>query len=238
MTRSFELTSQLRGGCDDVWQALHEHPFIREMADGTLPLDKFRFYIEQNLMYLPEYARAIAIGAARSRDVTELGRAAAALTNIVDVELPQNELLRRRAVDLGAADRGGRLAMAPATVAYTSYLISAAFQGGPLEVMTVIMPCAWSYGDIASHIDAPADHPVYRDWIAFFAGDEYTELVERMRGELEELGGRATPTERARLQELFTMGTRLEMSFWDMAYGLEQWPDVAVPDGEVQAVAT
>ena len=228
MTRDKALCTSLRDGCSDVWEQLHEHPFLREMAAGTLPLEKFRFYVEQNLMYLPEYARAIAIGAARSGDVDELGRFAASLVNIVDTEIPQNRKLLELAIELGAEDAGGTLEMAPANVAYTSYLTSAAFQGGPLEVMTVIMPCAWSYGDIARRIGEPADHPVYSDWIAFFADAEYWEIVERMTDELEVLGTEAEPRTRERLRTLFTMGARLELGFWDMAYGLEQWSDLRV----------
>ena len=58
---------RFRADCTPAWEALHRHPFIRELAAGTLAPEKFRFYIEQNLMYLPEYARAMAIG--------EIGRA-------------------------------------------------------------------------------------------------------------------------------------------------------------------
>ena len=32
-----------------------------------------------------------------------------------------------------------------------------------------------------------ADHPVYRPWLSFFGGDEYDAVVERMRGDLDEL---------------------------------------------------
>ena len=38
------------------------------MAAGTLPIESFRFYVEQNLMYLLEYARAMAIAASKAGD--------------------------------------------------------------------------------------------------------------------------------------------------------------------------
>jgi thiaminase/transcriptional activator TenA len=212
-----------------VWESLHEHPFLRELADGTLPEEKFRFYLEQNLLYLPEYARVIAIGAARSRDGVELGSFTAALDNIVNTEIPENEALLAEIIALGAEDRGGTLAMAPRNVAYTSYLIAAAFRGGPLDVMTAIMPCAWSYGEIASALprEAADAHPVYGAWIGFFASEQYAALVERMKAELDALAEQ----EGAGVDELgetFTMGARLELGFWEMAYTLEQWPDVAL----------
>ncbi len=184
MTGDRSLCADLRQDSVAVWESLQAHPFLAELAAGTLAPEKFRFYLEQNLMYLPEYSRAIAIGAARSRDGDELRSFASALDNIVRVEIPENEALLARIVEAGAADRGGTLAMAPGTLAYTSFLIAVAFKGGPLEVMTAIMPCAWSYGEIATGLRADAaDHPVYGAWLAFFASDEYADLVERMKGE-------------------------------------------------------
>ena len=220
------LCARLREGSLPVWEQLASHPFLVELAAGTLPAEKFRFYLEQNLMYLPEYSRAIAIGAARSRDDDELRSFAAALDNIVTTEIPENEALLAQIVALGAEDRGGTLAMASANLAYTSFLVAAAFRGGPLEVMTAIMPCAWSYGEIAAGLVAGAsDHPVYAAWLAFFAGDEYAALIERMKGELDALARRDAAAAEP-LTETFRNGARLELGFWEMAYGLEQWADL------------
>jgi thiaminase/transcriptional activator TenA len=220
------LCARLRQDCLPVWESLALHPFLAELAAGTLPPEKFRFYLEQNLMYLPEYSRAIAIGAARSRDDEELRSFASALDNIVITEIPENEARLEQVVALGAEDRGGTLAMAPANLAYTSFLVAAAFRGGPLEVMTAIMPCAWSYAEIASGLAAGAsDHPVYATWLAFFAGEEYAALIERMKGELDALARREGAAAE-QLTETFRNGARLELGFWEMAYTLEQWPDL------------
>ncbi|MBS1894585.1 MAG: thiaminase II [Actinobacteria bacterium] len=225
---SSPLCDRLKEACRPIWTALHEHPFLIELAAGTLPEAKFRFYLEQNLMYLPEYSRAIALGAAASRDDTELRAFAAALQNIVAVEIPENEALLAGVIELGAEDRGGRLEMAPGTLAYTSYLNAAAFRGGPLDVMTVIMPCAWSYGEIARGLDLSSnEHPVYRKWVEFFASDEYDDLIQKMKLELESFATK-TPTDEAHLVEQFKNGARLELGFWEMSYGLVQWPDLKV----------
>lgn len=222
------LCARLRQDSLPVWEQLAAHPFLAELAAGTLPPQKFRFYLEQNLMYLPEYSRAIAIGAARSRDDEELRSFAAALDNIVTTEIPENEARLAQVVALGAEDRGGTLAMAPANLAYTSFLVAAAFRGGPLEVMTAIMPCAWSYAEIARELEAgAADHPVYATWLAFFAGEEYAALIERMKGELDALAVRDGAAADD-LTETFRNGARLELGFWEMAYTLEQWPDLEV----------
>lgn len=221
------LADRLRADCASLWEGLHRHPFIRELAAGTLPPDTFRFYVEQNLQYLPEYARTIATGAAKAADLPTMRLFADDLRNVLESEIPENEELLRRVVALGARDLGGAAGMAPANVAYTGFLVSTAVQGTPLEIMAAILPCTWSYGDIGARL-APEvrEHPVYAAWVRFFGSPEYSEVVARMRGDLELLAAEATEATVARLSVLFTASVRLERGFWDMAYGTTHWPDV------------
>jgi thiaminase/transcriptional activator TenA len=224
---SGSLSERLRAGCAAIWDTLPAHPFVRELAEGTLPAEKFRFYLEQNLLYLPEYARAIALGAARASDEAELNSFSAALANIVETEIPQNRAMLEAVIAAGAPDRGGSLGAAPGTVAYTSYLMASAFRGGALEVMAAVLPCAWSYGEIgASLADVSVDHEIYCRWVHFFASVEYGELVGRMKAEMDMMA--SSGADEAQLAESFRMGTRLELVFWQMAYDLAQWPDLQV----------
>jgi thiaminase (transcriptional activator TenA) len=226
------VCARLRSDCDGVWAGLHAHAFIRELAAGTLPPEKFRYYVEQNLQYLPEYARAIAYGAAKAEDVETMRRFSTELVNILENEIPENRELLDRVLELGAEDRGGAVCMAPATVAYTGFLVSVAATSGPLEIMAAIVPCTWSYGEIASSLIAEGlvhDHPVYAEWIRFFGQPEYGDIVDAMKSHFEELAAAVDEATIRRLSALFAMSTRLERGFWDMAYGLEQWQHVAVP---------
>jgi thiaminase/transcriptional activator TenA len=220
------LADRLRADCALLWEELHRHPFIRGLAAGTLPPDSFRFYVEQNLQYLPEYARAIAIGASKAADLPTMRLFTDDLRNILESEIPENEELRRRVIELGARDLGGAAGMAPANVAYTGFLVSTAVQGSPLEIMAAILPCTWSYGDIGARL-APdvREHPVYAEWVRFFGSPEYAEIVARMRADFELLAAEATEASVERLSALFTASVRLERGFWDMAYGTAHWPD-------------
>jgi thiaminase/transcriptional activator TenA len=217
----------LREGCRDVWQSLHDHPFIRELAAGTLEPDRFRFYVEQDLFFLPELARAVGLGLVRADRDEEMRHFAAEAALVVGRETENQQELLRRVIELGAADRGGAVTAAPATVAYSGYLVATASRGGPLEVMAALLPCTWSYADIAVSLEAEiAEHPVYAEWVRFFARPEYVSLIADRRRAVDRLAGSAGEEQRRRLLEIFTMSARLERAFWDMAYRLEQWPDL------------
>jgi thiaminase (transcriptional activator TenA) len=222
------LCERLRNDCAELWEKLHAHPFIQGLADGTLPPDSFRFYIEQNLQYLVEYARAMALAAGRAGDVETMRIFSADLTNIVEVEIPENRELLARVCELGARDLKGSEGMAPATVTYTGFLVETAATSRPVEVMAAIVPCAWSYGEIASRRrEQIVEHPVYAEWVRFFASPDYAGVVERMQADFEWLVA-CDDVELERLSFLFTTGVRLERRFWDMAYAREHWPDLRV----------
>lgn len=217
----------LREDCREAWQALHEHPFVRELAAGTLPPEAFRFYVEQDLVFLPELARAVALGIAHARDDAEMRHFADEVALVVGREADNQAELLSRTIALGAEDRGGGTGAAPATVAYAGFLVATASRGGPLEVMAALLPCTWSYADIAVALEGEiAPHPVYERWVRFFASDDYVETIAARRATLDRLAAGAGPSRLARLSAIFTMSTRLERAFWDMAYGLEQWPDL------------
>jgi thiaminase/transcriptional activator TenA len=221
------FTESLRQPHDVIWDALLTNPFVTEMAAATLPPEKFRYYIEQNLQYLPEYARVLGFGAARSTSAAELTRFAHSLSQIVDVELAANRRLHQAIVDLGAPDRGGALEPSPTCLAYTSYLVATAATGDALDVMAAILPCAWSYHEIAVHHREIQPHPVYADWLGFFASDDYATYLRGLLGELDEVVGELDDRDLPRLRRRFLIGARYERSFWDMAYTMERWPDVA-----------
>jgi thiaminase (transcriptional activator TenA) len=210
------LSARLRAASEPVWSALAEHSFLRELAAGELAVDRFRFYVEQNLLYLPQYARVMALGAAKARDQRELELFTGALRQVIEVELPENRALRNRVIALGAADRGGAREPAPANLAYASWLVSVAFTGGPVEILTAVLPCTWSYGAIGRRLAlAAAEHPVYTEWIRFFGAQEYGEVVERMRADVDALAdGRPLGP----LERIFRTGVGFERGFWDMAY--------------------
>jgi thiaminase (transcriptional activator TenA) len=69
---------------------------------------------------------------------------------------------------------------------------------------------------------------VYRDWVGFYTTDEVLGLVRQMRQSFDEMAVQAGPgpQTRRRLADIFATSSRLEGAFWDMAYTLDQWPDL------------
>ena len=205
-------SQRLKARGADYWAAAVAHPMVAEIGAGSLPHATFRFYFEQNLGYLREYARAIAFAATAATDRGALSILARFLGQIVDVEIPANEAFLERLG--GSAARP--VTMRPATYAYTRHLLDATSRGGLAVALAALLPCQWSYGEIGQRLarSLPAD-PVYRDWIALFAGDGYDELVA---ASTRLLARSCTRRDRPATSDAFDRSTRYELAFWQMAY--------------------
>lgn len=44
-----------------IWEACLEHPFLKELSNGTFEEDKFCFYVKQDYVYLKDYIKLFCI---------------------------------------------------------------------------------------------------------------------------------------------------------------------------------
>ena len=181
-----------RATCDPIWRALHEHPFITELAAGTLPLDAFRFFLEQDNFYLEEYARCLAMGAAKSRTEAELRYFTTDLNQVLDAELPSNRTLLERVTEMGAADRGGALGMAPGQRRVHELHALARAARRSARDHGVAPPVRV---ELRRDRRRPAGthrsrHPAYGGWIAYFSLPSNVEMVGCDASGLRRAGGR------------------------------------------------
>ena len=207
----------LRTAGSDAWAAAVSHPMVAAIGAGTLPHPVFRGYFVQNVRYLEDYARAIALTAACAPDRAALDVLSRFLRQIVATEIPANLAFLAR---LGGSADGlpGPAGLNPVTYAYTRHLLHVCAQGDCAEGLAALLPCQWSYGEIARPLAAaPPDDPVYADWIAMFGNDDYDGLVAETTGLLDRLADPADPRQWRRLSEVFTISIRYEREFWDMA---------------------
>lgn len=219
------FTDTLHDAASAVWQASHKHPFLTELRDGTLAVERFAFYMKQDYVYLKEYAKMFAYGCIKARDLETMGMFAKLLDSTLNVEM---ELHRQYAERLGIPRQElEETAHAPVTSAYTSYLLNAASAGNLAELTAALLPCMWSYCEIGSAIAACPDtlsHPLYGEWVEMYASEEFAKLNEWCMELMNRLAEGLPAAELAVLTERFVTASRFEYLFWDMAYRMEEWP--------------
>lgn len=204
------------------WQAYTEHRFVRELAEGTLPEAAFRHYLQQDYLFLIQFARAWGLAVYKSRDLAEIRQGLESLKAIVEVELGLHVgYCASWGVDEAALDG---LSESRATLAYTRYVLDAGMSGDLVDLHVALAPCIIGYGEIARWIlQQPftrRDGNPYADWIAMYAGDEYQALVASERQWLDARLSTLDASRMARLSVVFRDATRLEADFWQMGLDL------------------
>ena len=217
------LSARLRQLAEPIWQAQHEHPFVRGIGDGSLDLERFQFWIRQDYLFLIEYCRLFGLAAARAPDLATLGRFADLLQATAHTEM---DLHRSYAAEFGiSAAELERAEMAPATRAYTDFLVRVAATGDFAELVAALLPCMWGFAEIGQRLAAgtrPADHR-YAAWIDMYASAEFAELAGWCRQLLDRVATGAGPDAQRRLEVAFLTSSRYELAFWESAWSREGW---------------
>ena len=217
------LTEELWASSEDVYQAILAHPFIAGLTDGSLDPDAFRFYLVQDSHYLREYARALALLAARAPAEPEILLFARNATGAVEVERELHESIFR---DVGIGpDEIAATPLAPTNLAYTSYLLASCYGCSYVEALAAVLPCFWIYREVGQTLlERGSPDPLYQRWIETYGGEEYGAIVDEVLAATDRVGAEAGPAERRRACERFRRTSVYEWMFWDMGYRQEQWP--------------
>ena len=218
------FSDQLRQAAAEIWDAQHAHPFVRGIADGSLPVERFAHYVRQDYVFLIEYARTLALGAAKATDLQTMRRFADLAQAILGEEM---ELHRAFAREFGISEAQLEAEPpAPTTQAYTDFLVRTAALGDLDELAAALLPCMWGYAELGQrlHAERTSPDPRYQRWIETYAAPEFDELAAWCRGLVDRLAASADDTTRARMTRAFVTCSRYELQFWEMGWTLERWP--------------
>lgn len=215
---SERFTDHLRALAEPIWAAQHAHPFVRGIADGTLDLDKFRFWVRQDYRFLIDYARLFGIAASRSPDLATMTTFAELLHSTLRTEMA---LHRAYGAELGISRAELEAEpMAPENAAYTDFLLRTALLGGFAELAAALLPCMWGFSEIGQRMTQsprPADSR-YARWIVMYADPEFARLANWCRDLVDRLAEDSGPEMQARMETAFLASSRHELAFWDMAW--------------------
>jgi len=205
-----------------IWDAQKAHPFVVELAEGTLDEDAFRHWVEQDYRYLLDYARVFAIAGTKATEEETMTHLLGVAHEILDFEMALHREFAA-GYDLTPGDLEA-VEKVPTCVAYTNFLVRTAHEGSIAEIAAAIYPCGQGYLDIADQMAEIADgEHQYTPFIEKYTSDEFREAVAWMREFVDECGERY-PGEHDAMREAFLRSARLEYQFWEMAYTQEEWP--------------
>ena len=216
------VSTRLHDAAAPVWEACLRHPFVTGIGDGTLDMEKFRYFMLQDYLYLFDYARVFALGVVKARDPELMRVFAANVDAILGGEMKIHRAYMKR-LDI-TEEQVFSIKPALANLSYTNYMLSVAQTGGPMEIVASILACSWSYAEIGQALAAipgAAEHPFYGEWIRGYASEEYASTNQALIELMDSLAADAGEEQLAYLTDVFVNCSRYELGFWDMAWDVQ-----------------
>ncbi len=217
------FSDELWQGISGIYGAILAHPFLTGLTDGSLPPSAFARYVVQDVLFLQQYARALAAVASRAPSSAGTQMFAEHAAGIItDEQKLHQSLLANLGIDPAAVHAAEP---APATLAYTSYLLAVTATGSYAEGVAAVLPCYWIYWEAGRELARRGSpEPRYQQWIDTYASEDFGEVVRAVRDVADELGPGLPPAGRALMHRHFRATSRYEWLFWDMGYREETWP--------------
>jgi len=219
------FSDHLRGQAKEIWDAILVHPFVGELGDGSLPPEKYLYYIKQDYLYLLEFSRCLGIAAAKATTLDDMSTLSSLMNGCLNYEM---NILSGHLAELGLTQKDiRRIVMAPTNHAYTRHMLAVAYSGSVAENLASLLPCMWTYQLIGEKLweekpETLGDH--YQRWVEAYRSAEYRGLVDKYRALIDGRGEASSHAERSAMVDHFVTSSRYEYMFWDMAYRMETWP--------------
>ncbi|KAF2185869.1 heme oxygenase-like protein [Zopfia rhizophila CBS 207.26] len=204
------------------WKAHIEHPFLDRLANGTLPVEAFKYYMIQDYLYLIHFARANALAAYKATSMSTISRSAEIILHIQR----EMNLHASYCAELGVSlDEINATEEDQACTAYTRYLLDVGMREDWFALHVALAPCLIGYWVIARRLyEDPRtkkgeDGNRYWRWIENYVAKDYTEAVDLGTELLNENATMQSPTRIEEIVKIFIHATNMEKGFWDMGFG-------------------
>ena len=194
----------------DLAQACLEHPFVRGLADGSLPRVCFSYYVSQDAFFLKAFGRAYTIAGAKSPDWEGF----CALHSLAEGVLEELRL------HSSYADRWGveieDVKPEAATRRYTDFIMSVAWGHDTGLTVAALTPCMRLYAFLGQQLakENPFEHQ-YLEWIKTYSSQEIEDLALKLE-ELTDRYASDTPL----LRSTYRYAMECERDFFQSAFDI------------------
>lgn len=213
-----KFTDQLWQSIERIYNEIIEMPFNRELMEGRLSEERFIFYIKQDSYYLADFTRTLSMIGVRARNMDHVEAFIGFGLGAVKVERALHESFFQQYHVPEDIEKS------PTCFNYTNFILNKAALDSVAVGMAAVLPCFWIYREVGNYIhERASENNPYQDWIDTYAGEQFSNDVDRAISIVDEVADQQTSTERTRMMDAFIYATRLEWMFWDSAYRLEEW---------------
>ncbi len=213
--------SKMREAILPLLPRIVEHPFNKELSEGTLPKRIFRFYVEQDALYLSDFGRALNLISKRCITPSHTKHFRLLADQILHTEknLHLKYLGKYHSFNLFQDRR--KPEKIPAVSNYTNHILNKAQNGTLEEAIASVMPCFWIYNHLGKKMTTLPSyhiHNPYYAWISSYSTEQFTHAGKKLIQIIEELESENSSYAQQNTISAFIQSTEYELLFWDSAY--------------------
>ena len=201
-----------------IWDAMLQHRFLKETAEGRIEDTVFATWMQQDYLYVQGAISFISVLVSRAPVAirSPLASALAAL---------QGELDLFQQVAAGKNISFQDLKITPTCHAYVQFMLSTAHAASFEEGFTLLYGTEKAYFDCWSWVrqNLKVGSP-WQPFIERWSDESFRQWVSWIAATLDALATHASPSLRERMTEIFLLTGQYELLFWDMAAEGEAWP--------------
>jgi thiaminase/transcriptional activator TenA len=209
------MFNELQDAVADLMPKIYQHPFNQELAQGTLPIEKFIFYLSQDALYLVDFSKALALTATRLPDNEQ---------SELFIQLTIRSLNAERDLHIKLLKEHPKsqhkiAQQNPLFFMYTQYLLRMASTATVEESVASLLPCFWIYQQVGQRANAKkiSNNP-YQEWINLYSSPEFNDSVDLVITTLNKLAAQASIHCKQKMLRAFRLATLCEWQFWQAAY--------------------
>ncbi|KAK6506240.1 hypothetical protein TWF506_011159 [Arthrobotrys conoides] len=205
-----------------IWNDYVNHDFVKKIANGTLSTENFVWYLKQDYLFLIHFVRAKALLTYKGTTMSKINECSTNLSGAIR----ESALHVRYCAELipGLTEQDlESTPEAPATTAYTRYILDIGHSGDIAALMVSLISCSVGYQVAAknrekedSSVRTSEGNPFWK-WIEEYASDKYAEETQVQRDVLEKLAEGFGVTQVEELVEIFRKVTEMERNFFSAA---------------------
>ncbi|KAE8447396.1 hypothetical protein EG329_010810 [Mollisiaceae sp. DMI_Dod_QoI] len=181
-----------------AWRKHTEHDFVSGLADGTLPVESFKFYLIQDYLFLIQFARANALAAYKAKTMEDISASAKIVAHIH----------QEMALHIDYCKGFGITKEEIVSTEESQDMYS-----------TLVNPKTGSHCKLHADPDTKREGNKYWKWIENYVADDYAEAVKIGRALLERNAILQSPSRIEELVQIFVHATNMETGFWTMGAG-------------------
>ncbi|WP_010293357.1 thiaminase II [Clostridium senegalense] len=214
-----KFTDYLYSSSKEIWEGYKKHPFICNLAKGTLDKNKFIKYLIQDYLYLKEYAKVFCVGVVKADTMEEMKFFYSSTKGTMEDETAVHiKYLTDHGYKIEDVEK---MEYNIATINYTSYMKSIALTGNIKEIAIATLPCTWSYNYIGKYLlenyKDDLEKNFYRPWIEEYSSKDFNDFTDVWLEYVNKICNDLNEKEKEKLKDIFVKCSLYEMEFWNMA---------------------